>query len=138
MADRLFGKNGDDRLFGGDGRDFLAGGRGRDVVTGGEGADTFGFGANHMVDWDGLSGSTASKFGQLDLITDFTPGQDRIRFDNMQQADRMSDLSAQEVALNGNDYFVVAARSTNERILVDVDDSVTQAQFFDSGNFLFT
>jgi len=64
-ADRLRGGNGSDILLGGDGNDTLVCGGG-DSLTGGAGADRFRF--------DAASGAG----GTPDLITDFTPGEDRI------------------------------------------------------------
>ena len=63
--DSLFGGHGSDQLYGGDGRDYLNGGRGNDTLSGGAGADTFAF------------RYTENGF---DLITDFSSGEDRIRY----------------------------------------------------------
>jgi Ca2+-binding RTX toxin-like protein len=66
--DILNGNADNDTLDGGDGDDVLNGGAGVDVLTGGLGADTFVF-------------TTAAQSGSgttRDLITDFTPGQDKI------------------------------------------------------------
>lgn len=63
-GDDLFGGKGRDRLMGGDGKDHLSGGAGKDVLTGGDGADLFIFAGSGF-----------------DRITDFSPGQDRVRLD---------------------------------------------------------
>lgn len=63
--DWMFGGHGRDQLYGGDGDDRLNGGNGPDTLTGGAGADTFVFNAPN----DGG-----------DLITDFTSGEDQLRF----------------------------------------------------------
>lgn len=55
----------DDHLFGRAGDDLLRGNRGDDTLSGGDGADVFVFNDN----------------GSNDVVTDFTPGVDRIRFD---------------------------------------------------------
>ncbi len=68
-ADRLEGRRGDDILFGNAGADTLHGDQGRDRLTGGSGADRFVF-------------DTAAQPGNADVITDFTPGTDRILLQN--------------------------------------------------------
>ncbi len=60
--DSLFGGQDDDILNGGEDDDWIAGDRGADTLTGGDGADTFLFRTG-----DGS-----------DLLTDFTPGQDKL------------------------------------------------------------
>lgn len=66
--DLLHGAGGGDTLNGGDGNDSLWGGAGSDVLTGGAGSDTF-----FIQDRLGAE-------ADLDRITDFTHGQDRIGF----------------------------------------------------------
>ncbi|WP_263618264.1 calcium-binding protein [Pseudooceanicola nanhaiensis] len=65
-ADVFGGEGGDDVLRGGEGADVLIGGPGADRLTGGGGADAFVFRAG-----DGR-----------DVIWDFTPGEDVLRFDD--------------------------------------------------------
>jgi Ca2+-binding RTX toxin-like protein len=136
--DKLYASTDNDVLSGGSGNDLLNGGQGTDTATGGNGVDTFEFKTGNLMDWDNLSGSWTSKNNQLDLITDFTIGTDRIEFDNFANVDSMSDLQSWKTTIDGNVYFTVKVRETNERILVDVDDSTQWSQFFDSDNFLFT
>lgn len=65
-ANSLSGFNGSDFLNGAEGDDLLTGGTGQDNLTGGTGADVFAFNA----------------IGDLrDTLTDFSHGEDRIRFD---------------------------------------------------------
>jgi Ca2+-binding RTX toxin-like protein len=67
----LSGLNGNDVINGGGGNDTIIGGGGHDTMTGGTGNDTFVF--QHASDspWTGL-------FSNIDTITDFTKGQDKI------------------------------------------------------------
>ncbi|MFM7785115.1 MAG: M10 family metallopeptidase C-terminal domain-containing protein, partial [Gammaproteobacteria bacterium] len=69
-ANRLLGLDGLDTLSGGGGADTLAGGKGNDTLTGGEGADVFVF--------DSALSATSNR----DVITDFSPGSDKIRLGN--------------------------------------------------------
>ncbi|MDX2100950.1 MAG: hypothetical protein SF002_00270 [Alphaproteobacteria bacterium] len=63
------------------GNDMLSGGFGRDTITGGDGADTLqgGQGADTLT---GGTGADSFIVGSWDLVTDFTPGQDRIGLTN--------------------------------------------------------
>ncbi len=76
-ADFVFGYAGDDQLIGGAGADYLdggndddllVGGSGNDLLIGGSGADTFRF-------------DTALGLSNIDTITDFASGSDRIELD---------------------------------------------------------
>jgi Ca2+-binding RTX toxin-like protein len=68
-ADQLAGFGGEDVILGGDGDDQLNGGLGHDVLNGGNGADLFVFA-------DALGG------GNVDTVSDFAPGADRIALDH--------------------------------------------------------
>jgi len=68
--DRLEGDKGNDTIDGGDGNDLIRGGHGADVLTGGAGNDTF------VID------SGAKTAADIDHITDFTTGADRLVFDD--------------------------------------------------------
>ena len=90
--DMIRAGGGNDKVNGGAGDDTIDGGAGVDRLTGGLGADVFVFGANA---------------GKGDVITDFTPGLDRI------------DLSPTGAALvfGGNVVFDAAT----QHLLVDLD-----------------
>lgn len=77
-SDIIDGGVGEDTVDGGDGDDTLGGGRGDDTLTGGAGADAFLFDTNlskqNIV-------KKLDKASNLDHITDFTVGEDRIELD---------------------------------------------------------
>jgi hypothetical protein len=72
--DSVIGNNGNDILWGSSGNDILSGGSGNDLLAGGEGTDklTGGKGEDVFV----LESSTT--LAKADIITDFTPGQDKL------------------------------------------------------------
>jgi peptidyl-prolyl cis-trans isomerase A (cyclophilin A) len=79
--ERLVGKSGNDTLKGGLGNDELTGNGGKDVLMGGAGDDLLtGGGARDKL--SGNAGSDTfqflSRFGGIELITDFKPGDDVI------------------------------------------------------------
>ncbi len=77
--DLLIGNNGDDQIHGGDGSDVLNGGRGSDTLAGGRSKDTFVFA-------DGFS----FRNGELDIILDFQPGLDQVKFRKFDTFDPLS------------------------------------------------
>jgi Ca2+-binding RTX toxin-like protein len=79
--DTIWGEDGSDVIDGGAGNDRIYGGGGLDRLTGGAGNDTFFFSA--VLDSPtGASRSDGVKLGS-DVITDFTPGQDKIDLSDM-------------------------------------------------------
>ncbi len=70
-ADMLVGSGLGDHLYGGAGNDSLSGGAGRDLLQDGAGADT-------LTGGTGVDVFVLSADGQVDTITDFEPGVDRI------------------------------------------------------------
>ena len=70
--DILRGDDGNDRLFGDADNDVLFGGKGNDVMTGGTGNDIFAFRTGDFVP------------GNMDKITDFIRGQDKLDFNLVQ------------------------------------------------------
>lgn len=76
--DLLIGDWGDDRLVGGAGDDTLDGGLGADLLRGGAGADIFVFG---MIAAPGAFGFSSGIGAARDEVLDFTPGEDRLRFE---------------------------------------------------------
>jgi len=71
--DQLFGGGGNDTLVAGEGNDILSGGTGADVLIGEQGADIFKYTAVEES-----SGALVNGVLQIDDITDFTQGVDKI------------------------------------------------------------
>jgi Ca2+-binding RTX toxin-like protein len=112
--DLLDGGSGNDLLIGGDGDDVLIGGLGRDTLTGGDGVDSFRF-------------STSLGKTNIDTITDFEVGVDRIELDRK----IFKKLMGKE---NLEDHFVIGGTGVKA---LDVDDHIifnteTGALFYDS------
>ena len=86
LADTISGRDGQDQLTCSGGNDVLDGGAGDDMLVGGTGRDGFfsGLGDDTMTGGDGADRfvfRTAAEAGNAahhDLITDFTPGRDKI------------------------------------------------------------
>ncbi|MBE1292959.1 MAG: type I secretion protein [Rhodobacteraceae bacterium] len=94
--DTLIGQHGDDTLAGSVGNDLLEGGSGDDLLNGGRGLDTLsgGTGADTLIGW---SGADVFRFGDddaVDVVTDFTSGQDVLEFD-MANVNDLSDIQFQ-------------------------------------------
>jgi Ca2+-binding RTX toxin-like protein len=80
--DKVLGRGGDDQLFGGGGNDTLDGGLGNDILSGGLGADVLmgeqGADIFKYTSVDESSGAVVNGVVQIDDITDFTQGEDKI------------------------------------------------------------
>lgn len=80
--DKVLGRAGDDQLFGGGGNDTLDGGLGNDVLSGGFGADVLiGEQGADIFKYTSVaesSGAVVNGVMQVDDISDFTQGQDKI------------------------------------------------------------
>ena len=100
--DLLYGLGGADSLIGGDGGDALRGGTGQDTLTGGAGRDSFFF----------LEG------GEVDFVTDFQTGLDKLRLDNAiyTQAGAVGSFAAGDARFaSGSGMFV--AQDADDRII---------------------
>jgi len=88
LDDYLLGDEVNDVLNGRAGDDTLIGRTGKDILTGGEGADRFVFNVEYRYYGvtEGLPDSRAGG-GVRDVITDFTPGEDRIDLSQLQYTD---------------------------------------------------
>lgn len=78
--DLLLGEWGNDHLRGGAGDDVLRGGLGADRLLGGAGRDVFVFGFTAAPAAFGLDAGTGAA---RDVVLDFTPGRDLLRFDGI-------------------------------------------------------
>ncbi|KIP69840.1 hypothetical protein SN11_17985 [Vibrio harveyi] len=83
-ADSLYGEQGDDILFGHGGNDILVGGEGDDILIGGSGDDIF-----KLVD----EGS-GIRDGEIDTITDFTKGEDKIDISDLLHTDNSDSIDS--------------------------------------------
>lgn len=79
-SDLLFGGAGDDQLLGGAGDDTLYGGRGNDILLGRQGNDILvgNLGNDILIGGPGNDRFDLSLQGGVDVIKDFTPGEDLI------------------------------------------------------------
>jgi hypothetical protein len=103
-TDSLYGEGGDDTLDGGPGLDALAGGPGNDRLTGGAECDVFGI---------------ETRIEQRDVITDFSPIVDRVRFPPLARGEGRYRLPSVEAG--GADHLVVS-------FIVD-DEPVSEVEF---------
>lgn len=114
--DIFFGYAGNDRLNGGAGVDTLIGGLGKDTLTGGADSDFFVF------------DTALSSASNVDSITDFAAGQDKIQLDKkiftaLKDEGMLSSAffraSANGAAMDENDYFLY--NTTSGRLFYDAD-----------------
>ena len=91
--DSLYGGRDNDTVDGGAGDDFVSGDRGSDVLTGGAGSDTFYF------------AGVGAEYG-IDTITDFNPGEDKIRL----KASAFTGLGG---TFDASDFVVVSGFNAN-------------------------
>ena len=111
--DTVLGQDGDDELNGGNGDDFVFGGNGLDRMTGGSGADDFVFNAGLIP-------------ANLDVITDFKPGQDTVQL----SATFFDALPAGAVSSNA---FVVGNAATTAQQHLIYNDNTGALLYDDDG-----
>ncbi|MBK5932934.1 uncharacterized protein DUF4214 [Rhodovulum imhoffii] len=105
-GDLLVGGNGEDTLSGGAGDDILIDGGGCDILIGGDGADVFVF----------------TPDGALDVVHDFTPGQDRLdlsalgRFYTLDALDFTELPNGIEITLNGETVRLLSSDGVPIRV----------------------
>ncbi len=100
-TDILIGGKAGDILTGGNGADILIGGKGRDILTGGNGTDSFIF--------------RSADIGAIDIITDFTPGEDVIDLSQILARPIFSSVTPLE------DYITFSQRDGGTLISIDPD-----------------
>lgn len=135
--DTLYGGAGNDVFTGGTGNDRLQGGAGRDAVTGNSGNDVFVFQTGDMTNWGATTGAIDQRMQQLDVITDFVIGQDKINFSGISGINSVSDFTVWKYMVGTNAYFAMHHEASGQRILVDVADNVEWSQFTAASNFIF-
>lgn len=131
-TDVVGGGEGDDVLYGVAGSNFLAGGGRNDVIIGGLDSDTINGGAGN----DTLAGGTgedlfifnALRTGEVDIITDFTTGEDQIRLVGIQ--------SFTALTLVNFDPFIGAGTTVTVAGHTIGIEGVTMAQL-DADDFIF-
>ncbi|MDO9327665.1 MAG: retention module-containing protein [Pseudomonas sp.] len=101
LSNVITGGLGDDILKGGGGDDFLIGGLGNNTLTGGAGADTF--------QW--LKGNSGH-----DLVTDFTPGTDKLDLSQLLQGENGTAASL-------DDYLHFKVIGSGASVLTSIDVS---------------
>ncbi|WP_045613951.1 choice-of-anchor K domain-containing protein [Vibrio vulnificus] len=123
--DYLSGGSGNDVLSGDSGNDILIGDLGNDILTGGEGMDIFKF----IDDGTGLSD------GELDTITDFTAGQDKIDLSDLLHTDQNDSidslLQSKEIDLSingGHLELTISDGSSNQTVVIE--NGVSQYQSY--------
>ncbi len=98
--DIIYGDAGNDSLFGDAGNDSFYGGLGNDTLTGGDGSDVFIFGTNSGID----------------TITDYTPGEDKIR---------LIGGSLTSATVSGSDVTLYFGKSTWARVKNGKNKNIT-------------
>ena len=119
--DNLNGGDGDDFLRGGKGEDILIGGSGRDVLVGDREGDTL-FGGDDADTFVLLANETVN-FGNLEVIGDFNPQEDRIGI--------LKDLSLIRLEQNDSNTTILLQ---NESIVAIVENALVE----DVRNVLFS
>lgn len=118
--DLLMGINGDDLLYGGTGRDTLYGGVGLDSLYGGDGNDVLHGGHGHDT-LAGGAGADVFAFGfadnGFDLITDFTSGEDHIRY----SADLLGVFSPGPGPLDPSEFQIGGSATTPGMFVLSYD-----------------
>lgn len=120
LANMLQGNNGDNTLDGKAGKDIISGGSGNDLLTGGKGADTFVF-------------DTTPDATNIDTITDFTKGLDKIALDPTIFGAYLGNtdfLSIETLPSTAPDAHLIFQASTHSLYYDDDGAGIDSAQLF--------
>lgn len=112
-ADVLLGGAGADVMLGGSEDDILIGGLGTDSMTGGAGADIFAFDAA-----DYTAGSV-----QVDTITDFQSGVDRIQLAGLSVADTVETAAGLVLDMGDNRFILLENTLASDLVAGDVSQT---------------
>ncbi|WP_415891745.1 hypothetical protein ACMXYN_10320 [Neptuniibacter sp. PT8_73] len=126
--DTLEGRDGNDILIGDAGNDILFGGNGADQLEGGDGDDLYIFsqGDSPVMTFDGVDTFTA--LNGLDVISDFTLGDDSIDLSSLDFSNAFTGTAQDEnVSILDGDWdgteFVVSNTGSDALVVYDGDDS---------------
>jgi Ca2+-binding RTX toxin-like protein len=135
--DRLYGQHGNDSLYGGSGDDLLVGGTGNDILRGGTGQDRLNgnSGKDTLHGGDGADTLTggggddvfvfdSSDAYEMDVITDFTAGQDRIDLTNF----AYMNITSIDIEMVGSVTFVSYSNWLDIR-LANFTETLTETDF---------
>lgn len=128
VKNKLWGNNGNDSLYGGNGNDTLLGGGHSDLILGGMGNDqlTGGAGPDYFVFNTALNAST-----NVDTITDFTSGVDKIRLDD-DIFTGLGFVTSNTLLTNAQFYQAVGATAAHDADDRIVYNTSTGALFYDA------
>ena len=113
----IIGSGANERLDGGDGNDILDGMGGADLLIGGAGADTLtgGEGEDSFILYQGVR---AAGMDQLDVVTDFTKGEDKIHIDDLGGASStLAELLASTSRRTASEHRITG--TTNDASILD-------------------
>jgi hypothetical protein len=123
LNDTLFGLGGNDLIDGRGGNDFIDGGSGNDTIIGGAGKDTLlgGAGGDVFV----FDRNSALNSGEIDLIEDFTPGEDSLGIQGLTSGDNVDyDRSTGILSINGKAFAQLDSNLDIQDSDLDFNDSI--------------
>ncbi|YCO05128.1 tandem-95 repeat protein [Vibrio sp. VNB-15] len=137
--DVIFGEEGSDIAFGGTGNDYLDGGSSNDAVRGGSGNDILigGSGDDILIGDDGddifkfVDQGEGIRDGEVDTITDFTKGEDKIDISDLLHTDNSDSIDS----LLANNEIGLEADGENLILTIsESDGSASQKVVIEGGS----